>query len=93
MRLREEEIHRVVARILRVWQEEKLMKPLVSVPALQSALQSTFSSDLQVEDRLNEEVEKMLEAYKSQIDSGSIDRHKMFQMIKSQLIKERNLVI
>ncbi|MEZ4704349.1 MAG: DUF507 family protein [Bdellovibrionota bacterium] len=93
MRLREEEVIRVVERLVRVWQEQKLVQTSHSSQALKTKLQSIFIQDLQVEDLLNQEVEKMLEKFAPQIDRGEIDKHKMFQMIKNQLIKERKLVI
>ena len=57
-----------------------------------SHLQAVFLKNLQEEDELNKEVEKLLEKYEAQI-TGDMDRRKMFQMIKKQLVKERKLTI
>jgi len=48
---------------------------------------------LLVEDRLNEEVRKMLEQYRDKMHREHINYQDMFKMIKRRLIEERNLVI
>ncbi len=53
----------------------------------------TITRDLQAEDKLDADVRKLMDQYQAQIRSGQMDAQKVFQMIKKQLIKERNLVI
>lgn len=93
MRVTEEEVHRIVLKILSLWKEKNLAKIHPDKEnQLQSFLKASFIKNLQVEDELNKEVEQLLKKYDAQISAG-MDRRKMFQMIKNQLIKERKLVI
>ena len=49
--------------------------------------------DLQVEDRLNEEVREILRGHADQIDRQNIQYHEMFKLIKSKLVRERKLIL
>ncbi|MEZ4845670.1 MAG: DUF507 family protein [Bdellovibrionota bacterium] len=91
MRLNEEEIERICHKILASWKEKNLATMKDEGQAF-SFLQATFAKNLQDEDNLNKEVEQLLKKYDAQINAG-MDRRKLFQMIKNQLIKERKLVI
>jgi hypothetical protein len=55
-------------------------------------MEQIFIADLKVEDDVNREAERILEQYAEKM-GDQIDRHKMFQMIKKQLIKDKNLII
>lgn len=48
---------------------------------------------LLVEDKLNDEVRKMLEQHREKMYREDINYQDMFKMIKRRLIEERNLVI
>lgn len=61
--------------------------------AVLSRISSVILDELQVEDRLDEEVRKILEAHRRDIDAGRVDYNKMFQMIKKKLAEERNLIL
>ena len=49
--------------------------------------------DLQIEDRLNEEVREILRGHADQIDRQNIQYHEMFKLIKSKLVRERKLIL
>ncbi|MFQ5559066.1 MAG: DUF507 family protein [Nitrospinota bacterium] len=49
--------------------------------------------DLQIEDRLEEEVKELLNKHEGKFDSEGIDYRKMFTMIKGKLIRERELIL
>lgn len=51
-----------------------------------------MKEDLGKESALDAEIRQMLEKFRDKINRGEIDEQKMYQMIKKQLIKERNLV-
>ena len=55
-------------------------------------MEEIFLKDLKVEDEINRDAQKLLDQYEAQA-GGKIDREKMFQMIKRQLVKDRNAVI
>ena len=56
-------------------------------------IEKIILDDLQVEDRLNAEVKEILKGYEREMEKGEVDYQKMFQMIKKQLVKERDLVL
>lgn len=94
MRITEEEVQRIAIKILAAWKDKNLVELGDGDHQSQivNFLQATFVKDLQKEDELNKEVETLLKKYDAQINAG-MDRRKLFQMIKNQLIKERKLVI
>lgn len=92
MRITEEEVVRICHKILSSWKEKQLVTMKESEGQIDAFLHATFLKNLQDEDNLNKEVEQLLKKYDAQISAG-MDRRKMFQMIKNQLIKERKLVI
>ncbi|HLG22064.1 MAG TPA: DUF507 family protein [Candidatus Manganitrophaceae bacterium] len=61
--------------------------------ALAPKIEKIILDDLQVEDRLNAEVKEILKGYEREMEKGEVDYQKMFQMIKKQLVKERDLVL
>jgi hypothetical protein len=52
-----------------------------------------ITADLQAEDRLNQEVEKVLAAYEGEISRGGMDYRKVFELTKQKLAKERGMVL
>ncbi|HIJ60845.1 MAG TPA: DUF507 family protein [Nitrospirae bacterium] len=49
--------------------------------------------ELSVEDRLNDEVREILKKYELEIERGRVDYRKLFDMTKTKLIRERNIII
>lgn len=52
-----------------------------------------ITKDLMVEEELDREVKKFLEAYEADFKSGKLEYMKMFNKIKEKLVKERDLTI
>ncbi len=93
MRLKKEQIHKISEIILKDLKTHQLARFKISEEKIYSKISEIITLDLQNEDRLDDEVRKLMERFQQQIASGQMDRQKVFQMIKKQLIKERNLVI
>jgi hypothetical protein len=49
--------------------------------------------ELSVEDHVNDEVRKILEAYDGQMQEMGVSYEDMFKKVKRQLVRERNLVL
>jgi hypothetical protein len=49
--------------------------------------------DLQVEDRLNEEVREILGKHESEMRLKGIQYHEMFKIVKQKLVRERKLIL
>jgi hypothetical protein len=60
---------------------------------LEARIKHVITEDLLVEDRLNEEVKEILREYADEIGKREIDYSRMFNLIKSKLIKERGLIL
>jgi hypothetical protein len=54
-------------------------------------MEEIFMKDLRIEDDINREAKALLAQYEARMPG--IDREKMFQMIKKQLIKDKGVVI
>ncbi len=53
----------------------------------------TVTEDLQVEDRLNDEVREMLRNLADEMNRQNIQYHEMFKLIKAKLVRERKLIL
>jgi len=93
MRLSKERIATLSKSLAESLLTEKVITYSQKKEFLASKIESVFLEDLQVEDRLNAEVKELLRKYEKEIDQGEVDPQKMFQMIKKQLVKERNLTL
>lgn len=95
MRLKEEQIHRLAEKILNdlISAEEVVLK--AERGAIIAAMKSAISADLQGEDSLEKDAERILQENLASLGRGAveIDRHKMLRMIKERLAKERKIIL
>ncbi len=68
-----------------IW-EEKIDK-------LETIVAGIIIEDLMVEDRLNEEVKTLLESKTEEYERSMMDYGRVFQMVKSKLVRERGLIL
>ena len=92
MRLSEFQIKQVCQKLLTGLKTRQLIHVKKGDAEVLDKMREIFVADLKVEDQINREAEKILEQYAAKM-GDKIDRQKMFQMIKKQLIKDKNLVI
>lgn len=79
----------------------KIVKTLVSAgklevdsePRIVELLMGVISSELAVEDRLNEEVREVLLQHSSEIERSNMSYSEMFKMVKKKLAKEKGIVL
>lgn len=93
MRLSKERIAALSKALAETLLTEGLISSTSPKEFLISKVESIMVEDLQVEDRLNAEVKEILKGHEREIQKGEVDYQKMFQMIKKQLVKERNLIL
>jgi hypothetical protein len=95
MRLKEEQIHRLAEKILNdlISSEEVLLK--TERGAILVAIKDAISADLQGEESLEKDAERILQENLAALGRGAleIDRHKMLRMIKERLAKERKIIL
>lgn len=93
MKLSKAEVEKICDRVIERFVSEGVVELKAKKADLFKKVTELFIDELMVEDRLNEEVRKIMEQYKKEIEKGKIDYQKMFEMIKKQLIKERGLIL
>lgn len=92
MRLKPFQVKMVSQKILQTLKTRQLVILKKSEPEVLKKMEEIFVADLKVEDDINREAERLLEEYTAKM-GDKIDRQKMFQMIKKQLIKDKNVVV
>jgi hypothetical protein len=93
MRLSKERIATLSKSLADTLLAEKVIAYSQKRELLVSKIESVLLEDLQVEDRLNAEVKELMRKYEKEIDKGEVDPQRMFQMIKKQLVKDRNITL
>ena len=92
MRMRPEQVemmaHAVVRRL-----DEGGMAQFASREAAVEHVARVLTADLQVEDRLNDEVREILRGLADQMTSQNIQYHEMFKLVKAKLVRERKLIL
>ncbi len=84
---------KISGKILETLKAKELLVFKVDESTVLSRIQETFLKDIQAEDDLDREVENILKSHTSEIDSGQVDYRRMFNLIKSKLVRERGMVI
>lgn len=92
MRLKEFQVKQICQKLLLTLRSKQLINLKKSEPEILAKMEEIFIKDLKVEDDINREAEKILEQYARQM-GDKIDKQKMFQLIKRQLIKDKNVII
>ena len=93
MRLRQEEIDYVSWKILRRLKEDGIIDIMGEDDPVAERLRHALAENLAAEDQLNREVDDILRGHLKEIQRDSVDYRRMFQMVKTKLARERNLVI
>jgi hypothetical protein len=78
-------IKSLIDKNLIIWEE--------SPEKLQSIVNEIITEDLMVEDLLNEEVKTLLESKTDEYERDMMDYGRVFQMVKSKLVRERGLIL
>ena len=71
--------------------EEKL--EVDSVTRVAEAVTRALTEDLQIEDRLNDEVREVLTQHANEIERSNITYSEMFKMVKRKLAKEKGIIL
>jgi len=93
MRLRREIIQHLAQAIARDLSDKGCVQMLTDREKVEDLLREVITDDLQVEDRLNDEVKVILSAFSNEFTRGEADYNKMFTMVKRKLVQERGLIL
>jgi hypothetical protein len=83
----------ISGRIVETLFNEELIVPDVDRGELAAEIEALMTGELEIEDRLNDEVREILKKFEFDIERGRLDYRRLFDMTKQKLIRERNLVI
>jgi hypothetical protein len=76
--------------------EELIRQEMIEVPEgldLGEQVFKILDAEINLEDRLNEEVRTLLNQYQDQMRQSGASYQEMFKLIKNKLVKERKLVL
>jgi hypothetical protein len=93
MRITKEFIATLSNRIVRSLIEKDMIIWEETPDKLESIIVAIVTEDLMVEDLLNEEVKTILESKTEEYERSMMDYGRVFQMVKSKLVRERGLIL
>ncbi len=93
MRLSKEMVKHIADAVVANLESKGMAKLLKSRDTLSGHVAELITADLAAEDRLDEEVKKILASYESEIADGRMDYRKVFELTKQKLAKERGIVL
>jgi hypothetical protein len=92
MALRREYVHLLSKKIV----EELIKQEMIEIPDGLNLAEQVFQimdAEVNLEDRINEEVRVLLNQYQDQMRQSGASYQEMFKLIKNKLVRERKLVL
>lgn len=93
MRLSKELIKHISVAIAASLESKAMARYSVPAAKIAELVDAVITADMQAEDKLNKDVEKMLAAHEAEIAKGNMDYRKVFELTKQKLAKERGIVL
>jgi hypothetical protein len=93
MKLKREEIARLSRQMVENLREKSLAEFLAPEDKLREAVEIVIQKNMDQEMVIEDEARKIMDQYKSQIASGTIDSQKAYTMIKKQIAKDKKFVL
>jgi hypothetical protein len=73
--------------------KRELAEAAVPYETLLAEAERLLMEELTVEDRINEEVRRILKKFEPEIEKGRLDYRKLFDMTKQKIVRERNVIL
>ena len=93
MRVQKEFIETISKKVVRSLIDKDLIIWEETVDKLETIISEIITEDLMVEDLLNEEVKTLLESKTEEYERSMMDYGRVFQIVKSKLVRERGLIL
>jgi len=93
MRITKDFVETLSKRVVRSLIDKDLIIWEETIDKLETIVAGIIIEDLMVEDRLNEEVKTLLESKTEEYERSMMDYGRVFQMVKSKLVRERGLIL
>lgn len=92
MKLSEPQIKKLAQTLVDRLVQKNLLKPKVPVAKILDKIAGILLVDARTEVEIDAAAKKMMEKFRPQIESGEIDYHKMYGMVKKQIMKEKKFI-
>ena len=92
MRLTSDQVEYLARKIVKTLVAEGKLE-VDSATRVSEGIARVITEDLQVEDRLNEEVREVLVQHASEMQRSNITYSEMFKMVKRKLAKEKGIIL
>ncbi len=93
MRLTKEQVQVISSLIFENLKKKELVIFKTEEAVVMKRIPEIFLSDLKAEDEFDREVEKLLKTHSRELEEGDVNYRKMFNMVKSKLAKERDIIL
>ena len=93
MRVQKEFIETISKKIVQSLIDKDLIIWDETTDKLETIIGGIIIEDLMIEDLLNEEVKTLLESKTEEYERSMMDYGRVFQMVKSKLVRERGLIL
>ena len=93
MRVQKEFIEAISKKVVRSLIDKDLIIWEDTTDKLETIISGIITEDLMVEDLLNEEVKTLLESKTEEYERSMMDYGRVFQMVKSKLVRERGRIL
>ena len=92
MRLTDNEIQFISRKIVKTLVAEEKLE-VDDEPRVMEGIAKVITDELQVEDRLNEEVREVLIQHASEMERSNVTYTEMFKMLKKKMAREKGIVL
>ena len=92
MKLQPFQIDHLIHKVLEAWRGKQLIHLLKPESQVIKKMEQIMTQELQLESRVHAEAEKIY-AERCATQQEGIDKEKMLQLIKSQIVRERKLIL
>jgi hypothetical protein len=93
MKLTKEQVERLSSLVMEGLKKKGLVVFKAEEAVVLEKIKGVILEDLSAEDRLDKEVEEILRARSSDLDSTRVDYRKMFNLVKHKLARERGIIL
>ncbi len=89
MKLKSPQIKKIARLLYERLTQKQLLQVLSTEKKILDKIESVFLADIKKEEEIDTLTKAMMEKFTKQVESGEIDYHKMYGMVKKQIMKEK----
>lgn len=93
MRIQRELVERIAKKVVAALSDGDFLVWEDRPEKLEAIINEIITQDLMVEDQLNEEVKMLIDSRTQEYERDMMDYGRVFQMVKTKLARERNLIL